>query len=130
LTNPMEKYRKFGFTMAVAFGIISVLVFAKHRHPVWVLAGLSAAFAFLGACAPAWLKPVHAFWMGLAQALSWVNTRIILAVMFYLVISPIGLCMRLFGKDLLDKKIEKSKKSYWRQAAQKDFQPSDYERQF
>jgi hypothetical protein len=125
-----QSLRKFGFTMAVAFTVISVLVFLKHRHPVWIFSGLSVAFLLLGLAVPAWLKPVYIIWMYLAQVLAWINTRIILAAMFYLVITPIGLCMRLFGADLLDIRIEKERKTYWKEAAQKDFQPSDYERQF
>ena len=46
--------------------------------------------------------------------LGWINTRLILFIIFYLVFTPIGLVMRLFGVDLLDKKIDKNKNSYWR----------------
>lgn len=76
------------------------------------------------------LRLLYKSWMGLAAILAWVNTRLILLVIFYLVFTPLGLGLKLFGFDLLDRKIEKQKKSYWKKKSFTDFNPSDYERQF
>ena len=116
--------------MGIAFLAISGLVLLRHRYSPAPWISLSALFFAFAFAAPLLLKPVYIFWMRLAFALGWVNTRIILAVMFYLVLTPIGLTMRLFGKDLLDRKIEKAKESYWIARDKKDFSPADYERQF
>ena len=61
----------------------------------------------------AWMRFFRA-WMKLAEGMSWVMTRVILAAFFYLVLTPVGLCMRLFGKDLLDRKFHDGRASYWR----------------
>jgi multisubunit Na+/H+ antiporter MnhG subunit len=57
-------------------------------------------------------------------------TRLILGVLFYLIITPIGLTAKLFGKDFIDQKINKGKKSYWNYREQKEFSKEIYERQF
>lgn len=64
--------------------------------------------------------------MKFAAVLAWVNTRLILIVMFYMVFTPIGFVMRIFGSDQLGLKIEKEKESYW---IKKDAK-INYERQF
>lgn len=76
------------------------------------------------------LKPLYALWMKFALVLSWINTRIILFLMFYLIFTPLGLILKLLGKDLLDIKINKSAKSYWRKKEKNEFGLSSYERQF
>ena len=69
-------------------------------------------------------------WMKLAHALAWFNTRVILVLIFYSLITPIGLIMRLFGLDSLDKKIEKDNKSYWKEKSKRESNQLNYERQF
>jgi hypothetical protein len=59
------------------------------------------------------MKPVHIGWMTLAFILGWVNTRLLLGAFFYIILTPIGLVMRLVGKDLLGKKINRSATTYW-----------------
>ena len=122
--------RKFGITMAVACGVITVLVSLKHHAfciPAAVTAGI---FLVLGVCVPVALKPFYVAWMKIAFVLGWVNTRILLTLMFYLVFTPIGFVMRLLGKDLLDRKLESAKDSYWRPCEKKEVNKEDYERQF
>ena len=122
--------RKFGITMGIAFLAISSIIFFRHRHsflPEVVISGLFFAFAFL---APLLLKPVYIVWMRFAFLLGWVNTRLILAVLFYLVFTPIGLVLKMLNNDLLDRKIEKDKGSYWREKEIKPYSQGDYERQF
>jgi uncharacterized protein involved in cysteine biosynthesis len=73
-----------------------------------------------------WIKPAYDLWMKFAAVLAWINTRLILIAMFYLVFTPIGLIMRLFGSDQLGLRIEKDKRSYW----VKNDKMINYERQF
>jgi uncharacterized protein involved in cysteine biosynthesis len=68
--------------------------------------------------------------MKLAFVLAWINTRLILWIIFYLVFTPIGLVMRLLGVDLLARKIEKNKDTYWIKKEKSGFEPKDYARQF
>jgi hypothetical protein len=122
--------RKFGVTMGVAFLAIALILFARGKHSFILISCLSAAFFAVAFTIPVSLKPVYIAWMRLAHILGWINTRLILLVMFYLIFTPIGIMIRLLGKDLLDKKIEKGKDSYWNKKEKADFLNSPYERQF
>ena len=116
--------------MAIAFLVIAAIVILKHHHVSLSLLIISGSFFVLGAVAPAILKPVYVAWMKLAVVLSWINTRIILLILFYLILTPIGLIMRLFGKDVLDFKIKKNRDSYWQKKEKKPFLPLEAQRQF
>ncbi|MDD5505552.1 MAG: SxtJ family membrane protein [Candidatus Omnitrophica bacterium] len=76
------------------------------------------------------MKYLYHFWMKLAFFLSWFNTRMLLCIMFYAVFSPAGLLMRLFRVDLLERRFDKSAKSYWKLKENKTSMAADYERQF
>ena len=73
------------------------------------------------------LKSAYTFWMKLSFIIAWINTRLILIIIFYLIITPIGFAMRLFGVDLLDRKIDKNRLSYWKNKITHDLY---YERRF
>jgi hypothetical protein len=90
--------RKFGFTVGMAFGVLAGITWWRD-HPLLmqVFGGLGVALILAGALVPGHLGPVHRAWMGLAHVISRVTTPIFLAVVYFLVISPIGLIMRLFG---------------------------------
>ena len=116
--------------MGIAFLVISLLILAKSKHILWQTSIISALFFILGLIFPGSLKLVYVLWMRLAFILGWVNTRIILFVLFYLIFTPIGLVIKLTGKDLLERKIDKSRDSYWIKKEKKEFSALDYERQF
>lgn len=114
--------------MFAAFLVISGVLFFRHKSGALPLLVISFMFLTGGMFLPHLLKPVYIGWMRLAFALGWVNTRIILIVLFYLIFTPIGLVMRLLRIDLLER--SKSKGSYWKQKETLVFNPLDYERRF
>jgi hypothetical protein len=122
--------KKFGITMAVAFLVIAGLIFLRQRRIYPPLLVISGIFLGAGVAYPAALKYVYHSWMRLALVLSWVNTRLILLLMFYLIFTPIGLALRLIGRDLLGRRIEKGMASYWAKKEKAVFRKEDYERQF
>ena len=122
--------RKFGITIGVAFLLIAVFILFRHKQDILPIVYVSLAFFISSLLAPAILKPVYIIWMRLAFVLSWINTRLILCALFYTIFTLIGLGMRLFGIDLLDRKTKKSRGSYWRKKEKKEFSALDYERQF
>ncbi|GAB5451652.1 MAG: hypothetical protein Hals2KO_19800 [Halioglobus sp.] len=67
--------------------------------PLWPLV-VGAVLTFFALLLPTWLQPVYRVWMKFANALGWVNTRIILSVIFFLVFLPFGLVMRLFNDPM------------------------------
>lgn len=124
-----QELKRYGITMGGIFLVIAVFIFIRHKHSILFAPVMSVALIFLvvAASRPIFLKPAYLVWMKFALALSWINTRLILIVIFYLVFTPIGLVMRLCGIDLLTRKIDKQRGSYWEKKA-----PSiiNYEKQF
>ncbi len=90
-------------------------------------AGLALALAFF---APIVLKPLFKVLTTVGHAIGWVNTRILLGIIFYVIFTPIGILSRLLKKDLLDKRLDKAAKSYWNEKDNGVFAKEQYERQF
>src|SRR3990172_11049681 len=106
--------RKFGITMATVLVIFAVLSWWRGKDYYFYFLGLTTAFGFLALVIPSLLKPVHKVWMSLAILMSCLMTRVILSLLFYLGITPIGFLARLFDKDFLELKFNKnSSNSYW-----------------
>lgn len=106
--------REFGLTggaiLAVVFGLLLPLL-RGHALPVWpwAAAGIFWVWALL---APATLNPVYQVWMRIGLALGWVETRIILGAVFYGLILPMGLIMRLLNRDSMARRFEPSLNTY------------------
>ena len=96
---------------------------------VWFFgfAGLVLILSFL---APIILKPLYKVTRTVGDTIGWVNTRILLGIIFYIIFTPIGIMLRLIGKDLLDKRLDKDAKSYWNKKDNGVFAKEQYERQF
>ena len=106
--------RRFGFVtgaiVAVLFGLALPLVL-RHPWPVWPWV-LLALLAALGLAAPALLRPVYRTWMRFGHAMGRVTTPLILALAFFLVISPLGLLRRLLRRDPIERGFDRSAASY------------------
>ena len=113
--------RKFGFTMGAVivtlFGLLLPWLF-EHDYPLWpwIAAGI---FWLAAAAAPASLVPVHSAWLRIGHALGWINTRIILGLMFYTVFLFVAVLMKLLAKDPMSRKIDKTLNSYRVQSEQR-----------
>ena len=109
-----KELRQFGWMMGLVlvgvFGTLLPLLFGKPLSMSLIYIGLG--FALVGGLVPRVLKPIYIAWMHLGAVLGWVNSRIILGALFYLMFVPIGLMMRLFGRDALSRRIEKNLPSY------------------
>ena len=79
---------------------------------VMVLSGLAAGFVSMGFFLPAISRVFHIYWMRIAVALGWINSRILLGLMFYCVFAPYNLIGRVFGRDPLKRRGSQSN-SYW-----------------
>ncbi len=102
MPEPMRyrKEREFGLSVGAVLVLIALYVVWRGR-PItpWAWGGLGSALIILGAIRPRWLVWPCALWWRLAHAIGWVNARIILTVAFLLVLTPIGLILRLCGWD-------------------------------
>ena len=129
--DPSRKnVRKFGILFAVlGAAFAGYLVFRGNPH--WFFA-LAAGLVFLlaGLLAYPVLKPVYIGWMAFASVLAWINTRILLGLFFYLILTPIGLLMRVAKKDRLGERFDRTEKSYWIRREHEEFDRTRYERLF
>ncbi|MFA5156202.1 MAG: SxtJ family membrane protein [Candidatus Omnitrophota bacterium] len=130
INTDTKALRKFAFTLGSAFLIFALLAALRHKHSSLPAALLAAFFFIFGQILPKALKPVYVAWMRLALILNWMNTRLLLIIVFYLLITPIAVIMRAFGKDPLDRQIDRAKLSYWIAKSAKQQQALNYERQF
>ena len=113
VTVTNKQLRSFGLIMGAVLGCIGLwplLVRGNDPH-LWV-AGIAFLFVALGLVFPRSLAPVFRLWMRLGGILGWINTRIILAICFYGLIMPIGIIMRMMGKDPLRRAFDPHMPSY------------------
>ena len=107
--------RKFGITtgiiIVILFAVLFPWVFNAEFMPIWPWVVASALWV-PALLVPNSLQPVYALWMRLGHAIGWVNTRIILGLVFYIMILPMGLIMRMFGNDPMARKFDKTVSSY------------------
>jgi len=115
LDTSSKEIRKFGLVIAIALGVIGSFVYVKFGNfdVVGWLWGIGLLFLILGFILPSVLRPVYRIWMLLAYFIGGIVSRVILTVLFYIVLTPTGLVLRLFGKDVLDQKFDKRQESYW-----------------
>ncbi len=121
-----KELRMFGITFALVlaslFGVLLPLVrygSVFESWPLWPWIS-SAAIAACALIHPAALKFLHTPWMKFASVAQWVNTRIIMFLMFFLLIFPIGLVLRLLGKDAMNRKFDRELQSYRVKAERQD----------
>ncbi len=104
--------RSFGLVFFLVFFLISVYpTFNNERLIIWPLI-VSLIFLFLGLFNSKILSPLNKLWFKFGLFLGKVISPIVMLLIFFFVVTPIGLLMKLFNKDLLNKKFN-NKKSYW-----------------
>jgi hypothetical protein len=125
-----NELRKFGLTMGIVLVLLGGLTWWRGKDYYYYFLGVAAAFILIGAAIPFLLKHIHKFWMTLAVLMTWVMTRVILSLLFYLGLTPIGFLAKLFRKDFLGLKFNKNTiHSYWI-PKEKVKDRNNYERQF
>jgi hypothetical protein len=105
--------RSFGYVFAGACALVAALSWHNDgRHWGWWLIA-AAAFALTGWLVPRWLRPLNRLWSRLGLLLGALISPVVMAVIFYGCITPIGWLMRLTGKDPLRLRYEPQAQSYW-----------------
>jgi len=122
--------RNFGITVGIILLIISGFLFWNEKETYKIFLVISISLFLTSIAKPAVLKPVYWIWMIFAIILGWFMTRVILSLLFYVVFTTIGLSSRLFGKQFLELRWDKSKESYWKFKKNKYLKNGDYEKQF
>ena len=104
-----------------SFGILFFLVFlgfglwplTKEMSPNIYLIIISVIFLFLGLLNSKLLSPLNNLWIKFGEILGKIIAPIVMAVVYFLILTPISLLVRLFGKDLIGMKFSNNVKSYW-----------------
>tara|TARA_Y100000591_G_scaffold292286_1_gene279400 strand:+ start:271 stop:681 length:411 start_codon:yes stop_codon:yes gene_type:complete len=129
IPNSNKDIRSFGVTIGIILFIISGLLMYYNKESYQIIGIIASTFIVLGLIIPVILKPFYFVWMTFAAILGWVMTRVILSLVFYLIITPIGLLTKLLGEDFLAlKRIESD--SYWNHRDSDKELNQDYEKQF
>jgi hypothetical protein len=112
-TYTRRQLRDFGLLVGGIFGVIGLwpLLWRQQSPRLWAVA-LAVALVLPGLVAPRILTPAYRAWMKLAEALAWINTRLVLGVVFYGVVTPIGVVMRLAGHDPMRRRFDQTGESY------------------
>ena len=122
--------RKFGITIGVILLIIAGFLFWKEKESFQILLTFGVTLCILGIAIPFILKPIYWVWMIFATILGWIMTRVILSLLFYIIFTPIGLILRLFGKQFVELRWDKSNDSYWNFISNEYLKKENYEKQF
>ncbi len=129
-----KKVRSFGYLVGgvlIALALVGLWrIGGRFTTAVYALLGAGGALVALGLAAPAVLRPLYRVWMGLALVLGFVMTRVILTLVFFLVVTPVGWIMRALGKDPLRRRPDPSAETYWIEKTAPDPSPKRLEKYF
>lgn len=122
--------RAFGLVFAAVFILVGLwpLISAGGVH-VWALA-VAALFTAAALLAPGVLKPLNRAWFLFGKLLHAIVNPLVMALLFFVTVTPIALIMRLAGKDPLRLKFDREAKSYWIERAPPGPAPESLRRQF
>ena len=105
--------RNFGLTMAAVAAILGSLPLLRGAAPHWIFLILAAVFAALSLAAPRLLFPLNYVWFRFGLLLHRIMSPIVIGAVFFLCVTPIGVIMRWFGKDVLSLRRRPDLPSYW-----------------
>ena len=115
--------RAFAKSIAIGFPILALVLgalgfFRTHSWPVWTcwLAGIGFAAGVVLWLLPQIAKPFYVVWNGLACSIGFVVSNTAVSAVYFLVVTPIGLALRMVGRDPLQRRFERDRDSYWEDA--------------
>ena len=108
-----KELRQFGLLVGAIFIVIGLwpLVFRGESLRLWAI-GIGGLLIAFGGILPQLLAPIHKGWMWVGHILGWINTRILLSIVFYVLVTPMGLVFRLMGKDTMRRAFVSSSMTY------------------
>lgn len=109
-----KELRQFGLLLGAVVSVIFGIALpwlANRAFPLWPWF-IAGALWLPAIVSPVLLRPVFRVWMKAAAALNWVVTRIVLAFVYYFLVTPMGLVMRLRGRDPMNRTWDKAANSY------------------
>ncbi len=131
--NPTQReLRWFGALMAVFFGIIGLGVRYQFDAPTVarVLWGIGVVVPLVYYAIPAFRRPIYLGWLYATLPIGWVVSHVLLGAVYYLVFTPVGLLLRLLGKDPMTRRLKPADATYWVEHRPCDSKPSRYLHQY
>ncbi len=126
----MPSDKKFGLTIGIIFLLISTFLYLHHKHASWYLISAAAiVITVVLVCSKA-LHPLNWTWFKIGMLVSKITNPIIFAGMFYVLITPAGLIMRVFGKRPITNSVSKKISSYWIERKNNNFNMETFKNQF
>ena len=122
--------RNFGLIIGAVLIAIVMLLFWKEKQSYHILMTVGVVLCVTSLILPVILKPFYFAWMTFAVILGWIMTRVILSLVFYGIITPIGLFSRLVGKEFLNLKLNKTENTYWNHRRKHSLKKANYQKQF
>lgn len=106
--------RQFGLILALILSIIfgAVPLWWINKPPLLPVLIAAAVLLLWALLLPKTLNPLYKLWMAIGEVLGWINTRIILGVVFVALFFPVGLFMKLLGKDPMRRRLDAKAVSY------------------
>jgi hypothetical protein len=105
--------RNFGFTFFIVFLIVGLWPLT-YENPIRIWSVIiSLIFLILGLMKSKLLTPLNILWFKFGMILGAIVAPVVMGIVFFLVITPIGFFMKIIGKDLLKKRYDKKKVTYW-----------------
>jgi len=121
--------RKFGLMVGGIFLLIGFWIYYSSQSFVCIIfLSLGTLLLIFGLILPTSLSAVYKVWMGLAFTLGWVMSRVLLTILFYFVITPIGFAAKIVGKRFLDIDYKAKRESYW--VIRSDDKKADYTKMY
>ncbi len=109
----MSNNRSFGILFFLVFIIIGLWPLKNNEEPVLILIAISAIFLILGITKSKFLTPLNIAWMKFGKFLGKIIAPVLMGVVYFLLITPISIILRIAGKDLMNLKNKNNVKSYW-----------------
>jgi len=124
----VREVRKFGFSLGLAMNIMGAVMFYRGKgHFIW-FTGFGCLDLILAILWPQALSPLKKALDFIILLVGRIVNTVSLLLVFYLIFSPIGILLRIFGRDLLHKKMDRSLVSYWIKREKGMPLPNSYER--
>lgn len=105
--------RSFGILFFIVFLVIGLWPIINQNDPNIYLILISIIFLILGLLNAKILSPLNIIWIKIGELLGKIIAPIVMAIIYFIILTPISLIVRLFGKDLLGLKFTKQIKTYW-----------------
>ena len=111
--KPQSSNRSFGLLFFIVFFILGLWPLKNGDNLNFYFIIVSSIFLVLGLINSKLLTPLNKLWIKFGEILGIIIAPIVMALVYFVILTPVSLIVRLFGKDLLGLKVLKEKDSYW-----------------